>query len=183
MSNFYTIYTENPKGVKNMEQDGKALEAFAFPRDFLSEFGKFEEAKKPGVYILYNTADKNETPIVYIGQSGSNEGVYSRLYSHNKHKDFWNYAICFVTKDDSFEMTHAKYIESKLISSAIECEIVDLDNATGSDTPPTNKHTKHLCDMWTKEIIDMVNMLGLPFFNKIKQYGPTRINNTLIETT
>ena len=136
---FYTIYAKDANGVKIIECDTSSLKAFAFPRTHIEEFRLISESTNPGVYILYNTADKNEKPIIYIGQSGLGKGgIVSRLDSHNKNKEFWNYVICFTTSNNALEGTHAKYMESALIDKAAEFSNVEFENSTGSKRPVVN---------------------------------------------
>lgn len=165
----YNISADNPNGIKIIENGTCTLEAFTFPRQLLSDFNKLSESSKPGIYILYNTADKNEVPYIYIGQSETS--IYNRLLSHNRNKDFWNYAIVFISKGEYLNGTHAKYIEAELIERATECKIFNLDNSTGSKKPPLSKSDKNNCIAWIEQIMAIVGLLGLSFFYEIDTYG------------
>lgn len=165
----YNISADNPNGIKIIENGTCTLEAFAFPRQLLSDFNKMPESSKPGIYILYNTADKNEVTYIYIGQSETS--IYNRLSSHNRNKDFWNYAIVFISKGEYLNGTHAKYIEAELIERATECKIFNLDNSTGSKKPPLSKSDKNNCIAWVEQIMAIIGLLGLSFFYEINTYG------------
>lgn len=166
MSVFYNISTlsDDPAGIKIIENPTKTLKAVLFPREYLSEFNRLEESNQAGVYILYNTMDKNEQPHIYIGQTGYN--ITSRLSNHNRNKDFWNQAIVFVEKGDFLNLNsaHAKIIESILIKEAGDCGAVVMDNSTGSRPPRVQKADELAAQTWADEVITITKILGLAFF-------------------
>ena len=166
MALFYNISTvsDDPTGIKIMDNPTKTLKGILFPRERISEFDHMDESNQAGVYILYNTADKNEKPQIYIGQTGYN--ISNRLKDHNRKRDFWNYALVFVEKGDFLNMNsaHTKLIESSLITKATECGIAVMDNSTGSNAPRIQDSDKYAAQTWTEEVIVMTQLLGLYFF-------------------
>lgn len=168
MALYYNIVslTNDATGIKEIINPTKTLKALAFPRTFLSDFSKLPEAEQAGVYILYNTADKNELPHIYIGQSGFN--IAHRLHSHNKTRDFWDYALVFVEKGDFLNLngTHAKIMESTLINQAQECGVVVMDNVVGSNSPRIQESDRLASQTWAEEAIVITQLLGLSFFVK-----------------
>jgi hypothetical protein len=72
MGIFYNISVEgdDANGIKIIENPTKTLKALLFPREQLHEFNQRPEAEQAGVYILYNSMDRNEQPHIYIGQTG-----------------------------------------------------------------------------------------------------------------
>lgn len=168
---FYNISTlsDDPMGIKIMNNPTKTLEGILFPREKLAAFDHMSESKQAGVYILYHTADKNEKPLIYIGQSSVN--IANRLKSHDKKKDFWNYALVFVEKNSDINMNgaHTKLIESYLIEKASECEIANMDNSAGSNAPRIQESDKFSAQTWAEEVIAMTQLLGLYFFVPSKE--------------
>lgn len=166
MALFYNISTlsDDPTGIKIMDNPTKTLKGILFPREKLVDFDHMDESNQAGIYILYNTADKNEKPQIYIGQTGYN--ITSRLRDHNRKRDFWNYALVFVEKGDFLNMNsaHTKLIESMLIKKATECGIAVMDNSTGSNPPRIQDSDKYAAQTWTEEVIVMTQLLGLSFF-------------------
>lgn len=162
----YTItsLTDDPAGVKLMESPTRTLKAILFPRSALAAFRKMDEAKQAGAYILYHTADKHERPQAYIGQSGSD--VSARLSSHDRHKDFWNYAMVFVETKQFLNAAHAKIMESILIKRAEECGVAVMDNDTGSNAVPVKAADRAAAEAWANEAIEIAKLLGLPFFER-----------------
>ena len=50
-----------------------------------------------------------DLPTVYIGEG---DPVRPRLESHSANKDFWTWLVFFVSKDDSINKAHVKYLEA-----------------------------------------------------------------------
>ena len=159
-----TCLTGDPAGIKVMENPTKTLKGVLFPRSCLAQFNTLPEASQAGAYILYNTADKNSQPQIYIGQTGYN--ITSRLSAHNRNRDFWNYALVFVEKGNFLNLNgaHAKIIESILIQKAKTCGVVVMDNATGSNLPRIQDSDLFAAQTWADEVIVMTKLLGLSFF-------------------
>lgn len=170
MGIFYNISTagDDANGIKVIENPTKTLKALLFPRDRLFEFNQRAEAGQAGVYILYNSMDKNEQPHIYIGQTGV--GITSRLLNHNRNMDFWNQALVFVEKGDFLNLnsTHAKIIESRLIRMAENCGAVVMENATGSNAPRVQESDLLAAKTWADEVVTITRLLGLAFFQNEK---------------
>ncbi len=174
MGIFYNISVEgdDSNGIKVIENPTKTLKALLFPRECIHEFNLRPEAEQAGVYILYNSMDRNEQPHIYIGQTGY--GITSRLSNHNRTKDFWNQALVFVEKGDFLNLngSHAKIIESRLISKAGECGAVVMENNTGSRAPRVQPSDQMAADTWAEEVVTITRLLGLAFFHGTKSQIP-----------
>lgn len=168
MAIYYNIrcLSDDSSMIKEISNPTKTLKCLAFPRKCLKDFSHMGEATQAGVYLLYNTADKNEQPHIYIGQTGYN--VMSRLNSHDRNKDFWDYALVFVEKGDFLNLTgtHAKIIESLILDKAKKCGVVVMDNSTGSNPPRTRDEDRFAAATWSEEIISITRLLGLAFFEE-----------------
>ena len=177
MGIFYNISVEgdDANGIKIIENPTKTLKALLFPREQLHEFNQRPEAEQAGVYILYNSMDRNEQPHIYIGQTGY--GITSRLSNHNRTKDFWNQALVFVEKGDFLNLNsaHAKIIESRLIAKAGECGAVVMENNTGSRAPRVQPSDQMAADTWAEEVVTITRLLGLAFFHGIKPQAATAV--------
>jgi hypothetical protein len=105
-----------PKGMRTAEIVGWTGVALVCPRSKISEFGLFEHANKPAVYLLIGEDDDGQ-PTVYIGET---ESAMVRVLQHAKDptKGFWNYAVAFASKDENLTKAHVAYLEAKLIQMA-----------------------------------------------------------------
>ena len=113
-------------GFKHVEITNWSAQALSFSRKRLSELSEWEEAHKPGVYMLFEKIAFNEQNSVYIGES---ENVAKRLLEHDKNKDFWNEAIVFTSKDENLTKGHIQYLESRIIALTKECDRYTINNS------------------------------------------------------
>ncbi|MFW8627775.1 GIY-YIG nuclease family protein [Deinococcus sp. ME38] len=101
-----------------------------FPRSELKEFLKRGEAQQPGVYVLLGQRpEAPEQDQAYIGES---EGLGSRLKTHNNDdkKDFWETTFVLSSKDANLTKAHVRYLEARLVQTAMAAERVPLVNGT-----------------------------------------------------
>src|SRR5690606_18070485 len=75
--------------------------------------------------FLIGEDDHNQNK-VYIGEA---ENVWDRLKTHDTKKDFWNEVILFSSKDENVTKSHVKYLESRLISIAINANRYKVENS------------------------------------------------------
>jgi hypothetical protein len=91
---------------------GKAIAA---PRTELAELFQREELGRAGVYILSGGIDPvSGAPLAYIGEA---ENIYDRLKQH-KTTEFWDSLIVFISKDESLNKAHVRYLENRLLTEA-----------------------------------------------------------------
>jgi predicted GIY-YIG superfamily endonuclease len=107
----------NPTGIKVTEITNRIITAIMIPRSQLKDAEKRDEIKKHGIYFLFGELEDKVKPMIYIGET---DDCFERIKSHNRNKDFWNYAVCFTSKTNSFTKSHVKYLEYLSIKNAIE---------------------------------------------------------------
>lgn len=107
----FIIEEENPNGIIECSVDDWFGISYKIPRNKLKEASSLEYINNTGVYILFGDDENTAEKIAYIGEA---EDIYSRLSQHNKNKDFWNECVVFVSKDNSLNKAHIKYIEHEL---------------------------------------------------------------------
>jgi hypothetical protein len=101
----------DPDGLRIIDQPNWSGVGVAFPRGAYKEVSKRKEFERTGIYILFGPGpDGSAMPSLYIGQS---DRVHTRLDSHHKNKDFWEWAVFFVSKDNALNVAAAQYIESQ----------------------------------------------------------------------
>ncbi|MBU1405323.1 MAG: GIY-YIG nuclease family protein [Proteobacteria bacterium] len=120
-------------GVRHAEITNWTGQAFACPRTRFNELKDWPEIKRPGVYFLFGINETTGDNIVYIGES---ENVLDRLNSHISGKDFWSELIAFTSKDENLTKSHAKYLESRLVSIATHARRYEVKNSAAPQ-PPT----------------------------------------------
>lgn len=102
-------------GIRHAEVVNWTGQAFACPRSRLSELSTWDEAHRPGAYLLFGTDDVSGKPAVYVGEA---ENVWTRLQDHLAKKDFWNEVILFTNKDENLTKAHVRYLESRIFELA-----------------------------------------------------------------
>lgn len=86
------------------------IKAFFFTRESYKKVYDLPSSKNYATYFLFNYSEDEN--LVYIGQSVN--GI-QRIDEHIKGKDFWTYAILFVTDNNSFDKLSIDYLEYDFI--------------------------------------------------------------------
>jgi hypothetical protein len=131
-----------PTGPRTIEISGWTGKGFIIPRSNLSDVLRREDLKVPCVYFLIGEDDEGET-VVYVGES---ESFIERIQYHNRdqNKDFWNSAICFVSKDETLNKAYVKYLESILFAEVKKVGRVKVES--GKDSNPARLSESDLAD-------------------------------------
>jgi predicted GIY-YIG superfamily endonuclease len=115
----------SPTGLRHVEIANWSGQALACPRSRFSDLNNWNEAKRPGVYFLFESSLSDENNTAYIGES---EDVFKRLTDHDRKKDFWNEVIIFTSKDENLTKGHIKYLEARLVEITKKAERYQLEN-------------------------------------------------------
>ncbi|MFN5624043.1 MAG: GIY-YIG nuclease family protein, partial [Planctomyces sp.] len=122
-----------------------------------TEFGK------TGVYVLIGTSDDSILPVIYVGEG---DPVRNRLNQHYGKKDFWNWAVFFVAKDDSLNKAHVQHLESELLRLAKEAKQCRLDNSQEPLPPTLSEADTVFVESFLQDIVSIFPLLGLGVFEK-----------------
>jgi Domain of unknown function (DUF4357) len=122
-----------PGGLLTAEIMNWTGHVVAAPRSDLAALLKRQETSRTGIYILLG--DDPESlggSLAYIGEG---DDVSKRLYQHARAenqggKDFWERAIVLTSKDANLTKAHARYLESRFITLALEASRSRLTNGT-----------------------------------------------------
>ena len=115
-------------GFRTVEIDDWSGQGIVCPKSLFQK--KREEFQKVGVYVLIGDSEKTDREKIYIGIS---ENVFDRLDKHYVEKDFWQKVILFTGNNLTY--THAKFLESRLITLAKQSKQCELDNIDSSNEP------------------------------------------------
>ena len=125
-----------PGGLLTAEIMNWTGHVVAAPRSDLAALLKRPEATRTGIYILLGDDPSSfGGQLAYIGEG---DDVSKRLYQHARSedqngKDFWDRAIVLTSKDANLTKAHARYLESRFITLALQASRARLTNGT---TPP-----------------------------------------------
>ena len=147
----------NVTGIRHGEIVNWTGQAMMVPRKRYSELKDWDEAAKPGVYLLFGEDENSGEPMVYIGES---ENVYDRLKQHVDRKEFWNEAVLFTNKDENLTKAHAKYLESRLIQAANEASRYTIENGTAPPLPNLPRGDRDAMDDFFDNLRLLLGALG-----------------------
>lgn len=123
-----------PGGIITAEIINWTGHVISAPRSRLADVLKRVEASRAGLYVLLgDNPDNPDQRLAYIGES---EVVGDRLAQHNKPedaggKDFWDRVFVITSKDANLTKGHLRFVESKLITIALEAGRLALANVKG----------------------------------------------------
>lgn len=170
-----TIYLSDgsPLGIRHVEIANWTGQAIASPRARLGELSKWEETKKPGVYFLFENHSTEIGNKVYIGES---ENVIKRVTEHDRGKDFWNEVVIFSSKDENLTKAHVKYLESKLLTLAIQAGRCIPENSNSPIESSLPRSDRDWLDEFIHNLKIILGTLGHKILENITPTEP--INNT-----
>lgn len=122
------------KGIRHAEVVNWTGQAIVCPRSRVGELSRWDESKRPGVYLLVGEDPKRTRPLIYVGEA---ENVYTRLRTHlnDKKMEFFDEVVFFSSKDANLTKSHVKYLESRMIAIAAAVDRVTLHNGNAPNLP------------------------------------------------
>lgn len=100
----------NAANLKMYQDRTNQIKAFYFTRESYKQIYDLPCSLNYALYFLFN--DSEDENLVYVGQSVN--GI-QRIDEHVRGKDFWSYAILFVTDNNSFDKLSIDYMEYEFI--------------------------------------------------------------------
>jgi len=157
------VPTGDPDGLRIVEKSNWPGVGVVFNRTNYKEVVNRGEFDKTGVYVLVGTSDDSILPTIYVGEG---DPVKNRLNLHYGKKDFWDWAVFFVAKDDSLNKAHVQHLEAELLRLAKEAKQCKLDNGQGAMIPTLSEAELALADSFLQDILSIFPLLGLGVFEK-----------------
>lgn len=144
-------------GIRHAEVVNWTGQAVACPRSRIGELAAWEEAQRPGVYLLFGTDEATGRPAVYIGEA---ENAYSRLQDHLSRKEFWNEVIVFTNKDENLTKSHVRFLEQKLAESAIDAKRYVVTNTVQPQGSRLPRGDRDSMESFFEQIRMLLGVLG-----------------------
>lgn len=155
----------NPRGVRIAEITNRTVKAILFPRNQFDYILTRKELSNVGFYFLFGESEVGKS-LVYIGEA---EDCAVRLSQHQRHKDFWNYAVVMISKINAFTKTHVKFLEHISIKKAQEVGRWQLENGVNTNLPfVTESMEADMLDCFETTKI-LLSTLGFPLFDSISR--------------
>src|SRR6478609_6934671 len=157
------VPTGDPDGLRIVEKSNWPGVGVVFNRTNYKEVVSRNEFEKTGVYVLVGTSDDSVLPTIYVGEG---DPVKDRLNQHYGKKDFWTWAVFFVSKDNSLNKAHVQHLESRLLQlakAAKQCKIA----TTPGPLPPTLSEAETAdVESYMLDMLSIFPLLGLGVFEK-----------------
>jgi hypothetical protein len=157
------VPTGDPDGLRIVEKSNWPGVGVVFNRTNYKEVVARSEFDKTGVYVLIGTTEDSILPTIYVGEG---DPVKNRLNQHYGKKDFWDWAVFFVAKDESLNKAHVQHLEAELLRLAKEAKQCKLDNGQGAVAPTLAEAELALADSFLQDILSIFPLLGLGVFEK-----------------
>ena len=144
-------------GIRHAEVVNWTGQAIACPRSRLGELHSWDEAHRPGVYLLFGFDEESGAAAVYIGEA---ENVFVRLQDHLSKKDFWNEVVIFTNKDENLTKAHARYLESKLVAATARSRRYALTNSSQPQGSALPRGDRDAMESFLDQIRVLLGVLG-----------------------
>ncbi len=152
----------DPDGVRLIDRMNWTGLGLVFRRSDWSEVRKRAEMQRTGIYVLigYRNED-DDLPTLYIGQA---DGIKGRIDSHDRDKEFWDWAAVFVSTSGGLNRAHVTWLEYALVKQATEAKRCHLDNGNAPQEPALTEAEKADTQGFMKEILQILPLVGLRAF-------------------
>ncbi|HRH17091.1 MAG TPA: GIY-YIG nuclease family protein [Aquabacterium sp.] len=144
-------------GIRHAEIVNWTGQALAFPRSKVADLKNWPEVRRQGVYFLIGTDEESGQEAVYIGEA---EVVVERVAQHLSSKDFWSECVAFTSKDENLTKSHIKYLESRLVSSAIGAGRYLVKNSSTPQESGLPRADKDAMDEFSSSVRILLGVLG-----------------------
>jgi hypothetical protein len=166
----------NPAGLRLVEKSHWTGLGLVCPRALFPTAKSREEFGRAGVYVLVGPSEEGDLPTIYVGQG---DPLRLRLEQHYVTKDFWTWAVAFVSKDGSLNTAHVQYLETRLVQRAREARRARLDNQNVPREPALAEAERMDAETFLADILSLLPVLGLTVFEPAPAAGDGRTMLTL----
>lgn len=88
----------------------------------------------------------------------------NRIDSHFQNKDFWDRGIVFTASNNSLNKAHVRWLESALISRAVQAKRCMLDNGTEPQQVGLSEAERADTEGFLREVLQILPLVGLRAF-------------------
>jgi hypothetical protein len=115
-----------PQGLRTIEVGNWTGKSLVCPRVDIARRDFRDDAARTGVYFLLGDSDSSPSGFrVYVGEA---DDVWQRLTQHDDKKEFWDWVVVFVSKDDNLTKAHVRWLEATLVRRIKAARSAELEN-------------------------------------------------------
>ncbi|MFB6271967.1 MAG: GIY-YIG nuclease family protein [Salinibacter sp.] len=156
----------SPDGVRIVTKSNWTGCGIVCPRPLFTQAKSREEFYHTGVYVLIGPSEDVDLPTIYIGEGNP---VRPRLEQHYANKDFWTWAVLFVSKDLSLNKAHVQYLEARLVDIAQNTRRAKLENHNSPQIPTLSEAETADAESFLADMLSIFPLLGLNAFESVPQ--------------
>ena len=153
----------NPVGLRIISKSNWTGCGLVCPRSILPVVKSRREFSQPGVYILVGPPEDGELPRIYVGEG---DPVGPRLEQHYANKEFWTWAVFFVSTDGNMNKAHVQHFEARLLDMAKQAKRAALDNANTPQMPALSEAETADAESFLADMLSIFPLVGLTAFEK-----------------
>ena len=153
----------DPDGLRLVEKSNWTGIGVVFRRTGYKDVVKRPEFDRTGIYVLIGSTEDSALPTVYIGEG---DPVKDRLNDHYSRKDFWDWSVFFVSKDESLNKAHVKHLESRLLELAKAAKQCRLENSASSNAPTLSEAERADVESFLLDMLNIFPLLGINVFER-----------------
>ncbi|MBN1324282.1 MAG: GIY-YIG nuclease family protein [Methanotrichaceae archaeon] len=102
-------------------------------------------------------------PKIYVGEG---DPVGPRLEQHYANKEFWTWAVFFVSTDGSLNKAHVQHLEARLLDMAKQAKRAILDNSNTPRKPALSEAETADAESFLYDMLSIFPLLSLTVFEK-----------------
>lgn len=149
----------NPEGMLTAEVFNWTGHILKFPRTQVRDGLARAEARHTGVYLLLGEQDGQ--PLAYIGEG---EAVASRIRDHDAQREWWTQAVIVTTTSDALHKAHVKYLESRLVETALAARVCRLENGNAPPRSSLSEASRANMEEFLATLFMVLPALGITLF-------------------
>jgi hypothetical protein len=153
----------DPDSLRYIEKSNWTGIGVVFNKSIFKDVRRCEEFDRTGVYILIGQTGDSSQPTIYVGEG---DPVLDRLNDHHANKGFWDWAVFFVTKDNSLNKAHVQHLEARLLELAHAAKQCKLENTQKPTVPTLSKSQTADVESFLLDILGILPLVGLSVFEK-----------------
>lgn len=158
----------DPEGTRIIEKMNWTGRGYYVPRVDWPVVRQREELAGGGVYVLLGHEQDeigNELPVAYIGQT---DCIRDRIDLHDKQKEFWEFAMFFVSTNGGLNRAHITWLEWELMAQATHAKRGRLENGLTHKEPTLSESEKADVRSFLNEMLKLMPVMGVHFFEPAK---------------
>ncbi|MCD8307604.1 MAG: GIY-YIG nuclease family protein [Clostridia bacterium] len=110
-----TYHSGVADGIISITQKRSPVHMYIIPRKLLKDAKEIDSIYDPGIYMLIKEDEERQIEDIYVGQTRNG---LSRIFDHDRKKDWWNKVIMILGNSDTFNLDMISALEKYGIDKA-----------------------------------------------------------------